>query len=118
MPLVAFSLRLDRIEENLLYEAKDGSFWLSCICTFDEDAKGRLTVAQSVSKERFARGEKEPQIGYWRELGNKPRPAGSKPGGFDLAKYKRAPQTAGPAPPGQDNQEGGPAAAAEERKLF
>ena len=60
MSLVAFSIRLDRIDESLLYEARDGSFWLSCVCTFDEDAKGRLIVAQSISKERFAAGGKRP----------------------------------------------------------
>jgi hypothetical protein len=99
--MVAFSIRLDRIDESLLYEAKDGSFWLSCVCSYDEDAKGRTVVAQSISKERFAAGERGPAIGYWREIGNKPRPPESKPAGFDLAKYKRAPQRAGQS---QDNQ--------------
>ena len=62
--MVAFSIRLDRIDESLLYEAR-------------------------------AAGERGPAIGYWREIGNKPRPPESKPAGFDLAKYKRAPQGAG-----------------------
>jgi hypothetical protein len=50
MPLVAFSVGLDRIDESPLFQAKDSSFWLSCVCTFEQDAKGRLIVAQSISK--------------------------------------------------------------------
>ena len=41
MPLVAVSIKLDRIDETLLFEAKDGSYWLSCVCTLEEDAKGQ-----------------------------------------------------------------------------
>ena len=69
MPLVAFSIRLDRIDETLLYQDKGGGWWLSCVCLPAEDSKGRLVVAQSIPKERFAAGEKGPQIGYWREIG-------------------------------------------------
>jgi hypothetical protein len=105
--MVAFSIRLDRIDESLLYEAKDGSFWLSCVCTFEEDAKGRLIVAQSVPRERFAAGDRGPQVGHWREIG-KPQPVQSKTAGFDLSKYKRVPQKTGPVPQGQDNQGDGP----------
>jgi hypothetical protein len=42
MPLVAFSVTLDCVGESLLFEAKDGSFWLNCVCTYEGDAKGRL----------------------------------------------------------------------------
>jgi len=41
MPLIGFTVRLDSIEENLLYKAQDSSYWLSGVCTFDQDAKGR-----------------------------------------------------------------------------
>jgi hypothetical protein len=103
MPLTVFSIRLDRIDESLLYEAKDGSFWLSCVCTFEEDAKGRLIVAQSIPKERFAAGEKGPQIGFWRELGSS-KPQQIEKRGFDLAKYRAA--TAANNPKGNDDSSG------------
>jgi hypothetical protein len=74
MPLVAFSVCLDRIEENLLYQAPNGSWWLGCSCKFDTDGKGRTIVAQSISRERCAAVEKGPQVGYWREIGGKPKP--------------------------------------------
>ena len=90
MPLVAFSVRLDRVDESLLYEAKDGSFWLSCTCTFEEDAKGRPIVAQSIPKERFAAGEKGPAVGTWREIGGGTHVSSGKPA-FDLSKYKKPP---------------------------
>jgi hypothetical protein len=91
MPIVAFSIRLDRIEESLLYKAQDGSYWLSCVCTFEEDAKGRTIVAQSIPRERYAAGERGPAIGIWREIGQaKPLASGGK--GFDLARYKAAAQ--------------------------
>jgi hypothetical protein len=87
MPLTAFSIRLDRVNESLLFQAKDGSWWLSCVCTLEEDAKGRLIVAQSIPKERFAAHEKGPQVGYWREIGGaKPTQSGKK---FDLSKYRK-----------------------------
>ena len=106
MSLVAVSIRLDRIEESLLFEASDGSFWLSCVCTYEEDAKGRLIVAQSISKERYKGGEKGPAIGIWREIGQ-PRPPVSGGKGFDLAKFKAAatqhkPTGDGKYPPGRE----------------
>ena len=88
MPLVAFSIRLDRIDETLLYQDKGGGWWLSCVCTPSEDSKGRLVVAQSIPKERFAAGEKGPQIGYWREIGSGNHASSGKR--FDLSKYKAA----------------------------
>jgi hypothetical protein len=92
--MVAFSIRLDRIDESLLYEAKDGSFWLSCVCSYDEDAKGRTVVAQSISKERFAAGERGPQVGHWREIGNSnPKPAQAPKPKFDMAKYRATAKT-------------------------
>lgn len=96
MALVAFSIRLDRIDESLLYQAKDGSFWLSAVCSLDQDAKGRMIVAQSVPKERFAAGEKGPAIGTWREIGAS-KPTQSAKGTFDLSKY-RQPQQDSPKP--------------------
>ena len=92
MPLVAVSIRLDRIDESLLFEASDGSFWLSCVCTYEEDAKGRLIVAQSISKERYKAGERGPQVGHWREIGGQPKPPAAGGKGFDLARYKAAAQ--------------------------
>jgi hypothetical protein len=108
MPLVAFSVRLDRIEEPLLYH--NGSWWLSGVCTFDEDYKGRMIVAQSISKERYAAGEKGPAIGTWREIGGGSKPtAGGPKDGFDLAKFKAA--ATQPRPPAEakypDGQEEG-----------
>ena len=60
MPLVAFSIKLDRIDESLLYQDPGGGWWLSGICTLDTDARGRMVVAQSVAKERYAAGERGP----------------------------------------------------------
>ena len=56
MPLVAFSIKLDRIDESLLYRYPGGGFWLSersarSIWT----PKGRMVVAQSIPKERLGR---------------------------------------------------------------
>ena len=60
MSLVAFSIKLDRIDESLLYQDKGGGRWLSAVCTLEEDAKGRMVVAQSIPKERWTAGEKGP----------------------------------------------------------
>lgn len=107
MPLIGFTDRLDSIEENLLYKAQDGSYWLSGVCTFHQDAKGRTIVVQSVSKERYAAGEKGPQVGFWREIGSKDKPPAGGAKGFDLAKFKAAATQHkatgdGKYPPGQE----------------
>jgi hypothetical protein len=72
MPLVTFSVRLDRSHESLLFEATETWSWLSCICTREQDAKGRQIVAQSIPKERSAAAAKRPAARYWREIGSKP----------------------------------------------
>ena len=100
MPLVAFSIRLDRIEESLLFEASNGSFWLSCVCTYEEDVKGRMIVAQSIPKERFAAGERGPAIGTWREIGGAPKPLQSGKAAFDLSRYKKPPAQMRPSEEG------------------
>jgi hypothetical protein len=83
MPLIGISIKLERI---------DGGFWLSCVCTLDEDAKGRMIVAQSIPKERYAVGEKGPAVGTWREIGGGNHSSSGKPV-FDLARYKPPPPT-------------------------
>ena len=105
--LVAISIKLDRIEEELLYQDKGGGWWLSAVCTFEEDAKGRTIVAQSIPRERFAAGERGPAIGTWREIGGKPKPPEREGKGFDLAKFKAAATQHkatgdGKYPPGQE----------------
>ena len=90
MPLIGISIKLERIDESLLYQDKGGGYWLSCVCSFDEDAKGRMVVAQSIPKERFAAGEKGPAIGSWREIGSGNHTSSGKPA-FDLSKYKKSP---------------------------
>ena len=62
MPLVAFSIKLDRIDESLLHRDPGGGFWLSGVCTLDLDAKGRMVVAKSIPQERWAPGEKGPGV--------------------------------------------------------
>ena len=104
--LVAFSIKLDRIDESLLFVAQDGSYWLSGVCTFEEDQKGRTIVAQSIPRERFATGERGPAIGTWREIGGQPKPPVREGKGFELAKFKtaatqRKPTGAGKYPPGE-----------------
>ena len=74
MSLVAFSIKLDRIDESLLFEASDGSFWLVCVCSYEQAPGGGLIVAQSIPRERYAAGEKGPQVGFWREIGSKDKP--------------------------------------------
>ena len=107
MPLVAFSVKLDKIDEALLFQAADGSYWLSCVCVFDTDAKGRTIVAQSIPKERYAAGEKGPPVGYWREIGGKDKPPAREGRGFDLAKYKATAHKPAPsAAKYHDGQEG------------
>jgi hypothetical protein len=90
MPLTAISIKLDRIDESLLYQDKGGGWWLSCVCSLDEDAKGRMIVAQSIPKERYAAGEKGPALGTWREIGGGNHASSGKPS-FDLSKYKKPP---------------------------
>jgi hypothetical protein len=58
MSLIAFTIKLARIDESLLYQNPGGNSRLSAVCTLDEDAKGRIVVAQSIPKERWAAGEK------------------------------------------------------------
>jgi hypothetical protein len=94
MSLIAFSIRLDRIDESILYEAKDGSFWLSGLCTFEQDQKGRLIVVQSIPKERYAAGERGPAVGTWREIGGGNHVSSGKPS-FNLSKYKKPPASGG-----------------------
>ncbi len=93
MPLVAISIKLDKIDEGLLYKAQDGSYWLSCVCVFETDAKNRTLVVQSIPAERYKAGERGPQVGHWREVGGKPKPPAADGKGFDLARYKAAAQT-------------------------
>ena len=97
MPLVAFAIKLERIDEELLYRDPGGGVWLSCVCTLDQDAKGRMVVAQSIPKERYAAGEKGPAIGSWREIGGGNHASSGKPA-FDLAKYKKPPAPEQPKP--------------------
>jgi hypothetical protein len=85
MPLIAVSIKLDRIDEGLLYKAQDGSYWLSCVCVFETDAKNRTVVVQSIPAERYKAGERGPQVGHWREIGGQPKPLASGGKGFDLA---------------------------------
>jgi hypothetical protein len=101
------SIKLVRIDEALLYQDKGGGYWLSCVCSFDEDAKGRMVVAQSIPKERYAAGEKGPAVGTWREIGGNNASSG-KPA-FDLAKYKKspAPDREPPAPEQPPSTAGG-----------
>jgi hypothetical protein len=89
MPLVAISIKLDRIEEELLYRDPGGGVWLSAVCTLEEDSRGRMVVAQSIPKERYAAGEKGPPVGIWREIG-RPKPPAVSAKGFDLGKFKAA----------------------------
>ena len=88
MPLVAFSVKLDRIDESLLYQDKGGGWWLSAVCTLERDSKGRTVVVQSIPKERYAAGERGLAVGTWREIGQ-PKPPSSGGKGFDLTRYKK-----------------------------
>ena len=71
MPPVEFSVKLERIHEELLYRDPGGGIWLSAVCTLDEDSRGRMIVAQSIPAERYKAGERGPQVGFWREIGSK-----------------------------------------------
>ena len=41
MSLVAFSIKLARIDESLLYQDPGGNYWLSCVCTPERGLKGQ-----------------------------------------------------------------------------
>jgi hypothetical protein len=97
MPLVALSIKLARVDESLLYQDPGGNFWLSAVCTLDEDQKGRLIVAQSIPKDRYAAGERGPAVGTWREIGGGNHVASKKPA-FDLSKFKKPPAPNQPPP--------------------
>jgi hypothetical protein len=99
--LVAVSIKLDRIHEELLYRDPGGGVWLSAVCTLDEDSRGRMVVAQSIDRSRYAAGEKGPALGTWREIG-KPKPPAADGKGFDLARYKSSP----PQPPNGKRPQG------------
>ena len=58
MPIVAISIRLDRIEEELLYQAKAGRDWLTASARSKTDAKGRMVVAQLFPGNVRRRGER------------------------------------------------------------
>ena len=45
MSLVGISIKLERIDEGLLYQDPGGGWWLSAVCTLDTDQKGRTVVA-------------------------------------------------------------------------
>ena len=107
MSLIGISIKLERIDESLLYQDKGGGWWLSCVCTLDTDQKDRMIVAQSISKERYAAGEKGPALGTWREIGGGNHGSSGKPA-FDLSKFKKppAPQGAPPASGGKSNSDG------------
>jgi hypothetical protein len=92
MPLVAFTIKLSRIDESLLYQDKGGGWWLSAVCSLDTDAKGRTIVAQSIPRERYAAGEKGPALGTWREIGSSKPSTEAAKGTFDLAKYMQQPR--------------------------
>ena len=62
MSLVAFTIKPGRIDEELLYRDPRGGVCLSAVCTLYEDSKGRMVVAQSIPKERWAPGEKGPGV--------------------------------------------------------
>ena len=92
MSLVAFTVKLERIDEGLLHQDPGGNFWLSGVCTLDQDAKGRMIVTQSIPKERYAAGERGPAIGTWRHISqSKPGPVCPGKPAFDLTKYKKPP---------------------------
>ena len=106
MPLVAVSIKLDRIREELLYRDPGGGVWLSAVCTLDEDSRGRMVVAQSIDRSRYAAGEKGPALGTWRQIGGGNHASSGKPA-FDLAKFKAAATQHkatgdGKYPPGQE----------------
>jgi hypothetical protein len=98
MALTAFTIALHKIDESLLFQDSKGNWWLSCVCTLEQDDRGRNIVAQSVPKERYAAGEKGPAIGTWREIGKDKPAAPQQAKGFDLSKYKHP---AAPPGPGQ-----------------
>ena len=71
VPLVAISIKLDKIdEESSLSRPQDGSYWLSCVCIFETDAKGRTIVAQSFPRNatpQERRAASRALAGDWRQ---------------------------------------------------
>ena len=56
MPIVAFSIRLDRIEEELLYQDQGAPMVVTRVCAFETDAKKRMVVVQTIPRERYKAG--------------------------------------------------------------
>jgi hypothetical protein len=79
MSMIGISVKLDRVDKGLLFQDTKGSLWLSAVLTFETDTKGRMIIAQSVPKEKYAAGERGPKIGTWREIGaHKERAGGDR----------------------------------------
>jgi hypothetical protein len=90
MPLIGISIKLAKVDETLLYKDAAGNLWLSAVCVFDCDDKGRTIISQSIPKERFAAGEKGPAIGTWREIGNSKPAAQGGDGGLGILRAAQA----------------------------
>jgi hypothetical protein len=85
--MISISVSLPKIDEALLFEGKNGHY-LNLILLTEKDKFGNLIVVQPVSKEAYARGERGPAVGIWKEFGAKPG-SQTEQGGFNLAKYKQ-----------------------------
>ena len=58
VPLVAVSIGSTKSTRRFSIKPQDGSYWLSCVCVFETDAKGRTHRRAIDPKERYTAGEK------------------------------------------------------------
>ena len=82
MPLVAFSIKLDKIdEESALSRPRTAPTGCRAFAFSIPTPKAGRSSRRSIPKERYAAGEKgRDRLGYWRELGGRPirQPAGGQ----------------------------------------
>jgi hypothetical protein len=71
MSLISVSVRLDKIDESLLFKSKKGSFYLNLILLPDKDQFGNFSVIQPVGREAYAAGERAEPCGTWKQLASK-----------------------------------------------
>ena len=95
MPLIAFTVRLARIDESLLYRDPGGARLalggLLAQCG-RQGTHGRRTKYIQGAIRRYAAGERGPALGTWREIGAPKTRQPGRPGtpGFDPSKLQEA----------------------------
>lgn len=102
MSLISVSVRLDRVNESLLYESKSDTFYLNLLLLPEKDRFGNYTVIQPVGREAYANGERGEPCGTWKELTTKSD--SPKHANLDFSKFKRPQAKTRDEDPGPSHQ--------------